>query len=166
MRDNKQIKIRVKNTITICLVALALIGCKKDIDTSTPLPIAMTVSKILVKGPSEKENGDSWDSNGGRPDLQVLIDKEDSDFTSSFLTEIYEDCFLDSTDYIFDVNWRIEDISQNHVIGLFDDDDPDKDDYLGGFIFTPTSYYTFGKKTIEIIGDAPVYFELSIDWHF
>ncbi|MFK7908414.1 MAG: hypothetical protein AB8B69_25005 [Chitinophagales bacterium] len=156
----------MKTQILLGLIFVVLTGCKKEESYSFVYPTTMSISKITVSRYAlEKEDGTDWDLND-EPDLYILLDKEwHSDFSLALISEVHSDSTL-SYKYAFDVDWTIDSLTQSYVIGLFDEDEPDEDDYLGGFRFRPTDHYR-GKKEINISDpNLALNFQLLVEWNF
>lgn len=107
-------------------------------DCSQPItPRKMKISKIEVtKFPATDINGAGWDPSSG-PDIHIQLLKGDVQLWKSSKTYNYQNADP-SKIYSFDVTPTIDlnDPTDQYTISLYDYDDFDADDFMGGIIFT------------------------------
>jgi len=114
-------------------------------------PSQIRISSIVITGfPATDENGAGWDLTSG-PDIYPVLYK-DSEVIYSSSTH-YPNA-NPALDYTFDLNPSASLSAPNdeYIIRIFDYDDIDADDYMGGILFTP--YSSSNKFPTELNLDA------------
>ncbi len=104
-------------------------------------PTAMRITRIVVTSfPSLDANGDDWDLTS-RADIYPVVYQEGS---SSFLytSDTYNEDASAGLSYSYTVGGTLSlSVNNSYVIGLYDYDTPDPDDFIGGLSFTPADIF-------------------------
>jgi len=128
-------------------------------------PSRVTISKIVVTDfPAAKESGSGWDLWDG-PDLYIEIKRG----TTTLYTSDEKSNANSSSYYTFTsgLPLNLNYPTSRHSIGLWDDDNFDAPDYLGGFYFTPFDADDDFPTTINMsLSTVGVKFTLYLSYTF
>jgi hypothetical protein len=142
-------------------------NCPEDYtgpDCSTQVtPLRINVKKVVVeKFPATAANGAGWDLFDG-PDMYLAIYKG---------TELlyYHDFFFEDAvadrQYTFELSSFSFDFPKDkYTIAIFDYDDFDADDFMGGLEFTPYSSNNGFPETLNVQGGS-VAFSVAVTYQF
>lgn len=135
----------------------------KTVTIANP-PQNLTINKITINNfPLTDSNGSNWDFSGG-PDIFLVLDKG----TNVTANPLYETAsfFSDATNsksYDFNVNWSLNSLNGNYVIGMYDYDTPDPNDFMGGIYFIPNDY-SQGKPNSITLQTNKFKFTIYVTW--
>lgn len=133
-------------------------------------PTRIKVSRIDVSGfPATDANGAGWDLNSGC-DIYPIFGNNTTTTVLYDGRNSFEQNATPGTTYSWEFNTpiNIDNPTDQHVISLYDFDDFDADDFMGGFTFTP---YTKGemfpsKLTIKNSTISNLEFVLYVTYEF
>lgn len=141
----------------VCAEGYSGVNCSQQVT-----PTKVIISKITVTEFPATDNGAGWDVTSG-PDIYVDVDQDPNTIWSS---PIYYQNANPSSVYDFDPQPFIEitNVTSQVSIRLYDYDDFDADDFMGGIIFSP--YTSTGGFPTELNLDAGggVAFTISLDY--
>lgn len=126
-------------------------------------PDVIRLSSIKVTSFPPTDNGAGWDLTSGA-DIYVVLSKGN---TVLFNSSTYYQNASETQTYDFNVNgWiDLDDPNSTYNIRLFDYDDFDADDFMGGYNFVPYSS-TNGFPSTLALGNGQLVFELEISYTF
>ena len=179
----------IVNFFFLAVITTAFIGCEKDpcsnvicyndgtcvngqclcpegysgADCSQQVtPEKIRVSKIEIIRFPATDNGAGWDLTSG-PDIYPAIYKGSSELYSS--TNFFQNADPSFT-YDFDVDPALDltDPQDQYQIDLYDNDDFDADDFMGGIIFTPYVNNNGFPNTIDLDVGGAVAFKLHVNY--
>ena len=125
-------------------------------------PTKIRISSIKITSFPQYDGGSNWDNLDG-PDIYVtlslgstLIHKQPTMFEDASVT----------TDYTYNPTSSIDlsDPTAQYTIRLYDYDDYDSDDYMGGILFYPYSSTGGFPTTLYLDAGAGVTFELTVSY--
>lgn len=128
-------------------------------------PRKIKVTKVeLIRFPATDNNGAGWDPTSG-PDIYVRVLKGESPLWKSSNTYNYQNA-NPSNVYSFDVSPAIDftDPEGEYTISLYDYDDFDADDFMGGIIFTPYHKSKGFPSVLTIDAGGTVAFKLHLSY--
>lgn len=125
-------------------------------------PDKIRVTKIEITRFPATDNGAGWDLTSG-PDIYPKLSLGSTEIWTS---EDYYQNADPSTVYSFDINPIVNLSSPNdrYTISLYDYDDFDADDFMGGIIFTPYSSNNGFPSTINLDAGGDVAFRLHVNY--
>ncbi len=126
-------------------------------------PSQIRVSKIVVTSfPATDDNGAGWDLTSG-PDIYPVLYKN-GDIIYSSPTHFPN--ANPSLDYTFEISPSaiIEAPNDEYAIRLFDFDDIDTDDFMGGILFTPYSSSNKFPTELNLNAGGSVTFKLTLSY--
>lgn len=123
-------------------------------------PIALKINVITV---SLIPEGD-FDSSS-LPDVYVAISKGDSINNNEFTTEYHQDV-VDGNAYYYS-GTELDDVNSFYTISLYDYDELDEDDEMGGIVIKPIDYFPNYLSNINIYDTSiSMAISLKIEWVF
>ncbi|MBX3238813.1 MAG: hypothetical protein KIT80_08535 [Chitinophagaceae bacterium] len=125
----------------------------------------MKVTKVeLTRFPATDNNGAGWDPTSG-PDIYLKLFKGEAQIWKSSNTYNYQNA-TPSNVYSFDVTPAVDfaDPVDEYSIILYDYDDFDADDFMGGIIFTPYSKSGKFPSVITLDAGGTVAFKLHVSY--
>ncbi len=126
-------------------------------------PSKIRVTKIeITKFPPATDNGAGWDLTSGA-DIYPAIYKGSTELYSP--TNFYQNADPSLT-YSFDVSpvLDLNDPQDQYQIDLYDYDDFDADDFMGGIIFTPYSNNNGFPDIIDLDAGGAVAFKVHVNY--
>lgn len=125
-------------------------------------PDKIRITKIEITRFQATDNGAGWDLSSG-PDIYPELSKGSTNLYSA--STFYQNADP-SSNYSFDLNPAIDIVSPNdqYTIRLYDFDDFDADDFMGGINFTPYSSNNGFPNTINLDAGGDVSFTLYVDY--
>jgi len=158
MKNNKTVA-----AILLFFLALSFQSCLKDDTLNNPKAMAITGIDVL-QYPMSKSSGSGWDLTTG-PDIFVSITQGTSVSSSDDVTGYHLNATGGALSYTLSNPYTINSLSSSWSIGIFDADDFDPDDYMGGIVFTPEDYKSGLPSSFSLsVGD--VQFRLHVTWNF
>lgn len=135
-------------------------------DCSQPItPKKIKISRIEVtKFPATDNNGAGWDPTSGA-DIYLQLLKGDASIWKSSATYNYQNA-TSSQVYAFDTTPSVDltDAEDQYTIILYDYDDFDADDFIGGIIFTPYSKAKGFPSVLTLDAGGTVAFKLHVSY--
>lgn len=129
----------------------------------TPSKIVITKVEI-TKFPSTEDDGGGWDFGDG-PDLIFLILKGSTPVYAP--NTYFPDAVSGSGFFWKDLNIEITEVQTQHTIELYDYDELDEDDRMGGISFTPYSNTNGFPTVIELKpSGSKINFNLTVTYDF
>lgn len=129
---------------------------------STPKAIEIT-SIQLQRFPSTDTNGAGWDLLSGA-DIYVSVWYNNDEIYKH--PTFFENAGNGFHDFKPNVNLQLENPLNNYVIRLYDYDEFDQDDFMGGIEFQPYTTTNNFPRTLVLDAGGAVKFELSVDYIF
>jgi hypothetical protein len=157
---------KIKQLLTafgLSALAFGFQSCEKE----DPTPISATVNSITVSQfPMTDSFGDGWDLTTN-PDIYTTIGTGTTISASVYSSPTY---FTDASSpgtYTFSGGFPIQlAIGSTYNVGVWDLDDLDADDVIGGLSFTPlTAYTSSSSNNIQLTGGSFV-ITLNVTWNF
>lgn len=125
-------------------------------------PSKIRISRIEVTRFPATDNGAGWDFTSG-PDIYPIIAKNNNLLWEypSFIQNADP-----STNHSFDVNpvFDLESPNDQYAISLYDYDDFDNDDFMGGILFTPYSSNNKFPSTFTLDAGGDVAFKVYVSY--
>ncbi|MCO5240106.1 MAG: calcium-binding EGF-like domain-containing protein [Chitinophagaceae bacterium] len=135
-------------------------------DCSQPItPKKIKITKIEVtRFPATDNNGAGWDPTSG-PDIYLKLSKGDVQIWKSANTYNYQNADP-SKIYSFDITPAVDltDPQDQYTITLYDYDDFDADDFMGGIIFTPYTKSNRFPSVLALDAGGTVAFKLYVSY--
>jgi hypothetical protein len=134
-------------------------------DCSQPItPKKIKISKIEVTKFPATDNGAGWDLTSG-PDIYLQLLKGDGSIWKSSTTYDYQNADP-SKAYSFDITPSVDltEPQDQYTIILYDYDDLDAADFMGGIIFTPYSKSKGFPSVITLDAGGTVAFKLHVSY--
>lgn len=128
-------------------------------------PRKIKVTKIEVtKFPATTNNGGGWDNSSGA-DIYLKLFKGDTQVWKSSYTYNYQNA-NPSTIYPIDISPSVDlsEPNDEYTITLYDFDDFDADDFMGGIIFTPYSKSNGFPSVLTLDANGGVAFKLYLSY--
>jgi hypothetical protein len=125
-------------------------------------PDKIRITKIVVTRFPATDNGAGWDLSSG-PDIYPEIRKGN---TTLFSSSTFNQNADPSNNYSFDLNPTVEMTEPNdqYSIILYDYDDFDADDFMGGINFTPYSNNNGFPSAINLDAGGAVSFTIHVNY--
>lgn len=143
-----------------CAMGYTSGNCSEQI---TPSSIKITKIKVL-RFPSRNIAGQTWDSNNG-PDIFVALGF-DNDLIYEHPTAFDNASPLLSYEFIPIQDLIISNITERYSLNLFDKDDQEPHDFMGGIEFSPYTNTNNFPKIITVDAGGSVAFEVSVEYSF
>lgn len=137
-------------------------------DCGTALtPTSLTITKIdLYDYPMNTTSGGGWDISTG-PDPYISISLGQSYYSSDWVTNYYTDLTGSAVSYTLTTPKTLTNMSSYYTVGLWDHDDPDADDGMGGIYFIPNNYKSGFPSTITLKSTSlNLEYKLHVTWNF
>lgn len=128
-------------------------------------PRKIKITKIEVtKFPATNDNGGGWDPSNGA-DIYLKLSKDDSQLWKSSDTYNYQNASAAAM-YSFDISSSVDLTEPNdrYTISLYDYDDFDADDFMGGIIFTPYTNSNGFPPVVTLDANGGVAFKLHLSY--
>jgi len=130
------------------------------------IPLSISIKSITVKNyPLSNPAGESWDSDGDA-DLYLVLSRDWNPIENNAEETVSDAVNLPVT---WDTpSFVIPRIIDQYCIELYDKDDVDEDDFIGGMCFEPFDVSNKGfPKTIDLtVFDSTLSFTLSVEYSF
>jgi hypothetical protein len=139
-------------------------SCQKEED---PVPVSASISRITVKQyPTTDAAGDLWDLTTNA-DIYVTMDAGTAANGTLYNSPTYINDAAGSGTYNFTQGLPVT-ITANttHNISVWDLDDLDADDYVGGLTFVPADIYVSGTSGVYSLTGGGFIYEVAITWNF
>mgnify|MGYP001074899478 CR=1 FL=1 len=134
-------------------------------DCSQPItPQKIKVTKIEVTRFPATDNGAGWDPTSG-PDIYLKLSKGNAQIWKSSNTYNYQNADP-SKIYSFDITPAVDltNAQDQYTISLYDYDDFDADDFMGGIIFTPYTKSNGFPAVLSLDAGGTVAFRLYVSY--
>jgi len=159
---NFNVKLTVKNSDGVSNESSKIVAVLNQ-------PTKLNLTKLaLTAYPVTESDGGGWDVSDG-PDLMFKV--TDDNGTNYFESGIIYDATSSSLPYAFSNGLPLEitDLSHKYLIQIYDYDDLNANDWMGGFYFTPSDYFpSDGGSYPETISfsseNTDVKFTITIGW--
>ena len=129
-------------------------------------PVSMTITKIVLNDFPPSDGGFYWDPASGAPDIYLSVNlgitANTNEFTSGTQMNAADGISITYTN-LFPITLTFPD--NNYTIGLWDWDDLDADDFMGGIYFTPNNHDT-GFPSEFSLTTASIDMRLFVTWNF
>jgi hypothetical protein len=127
-------------------------------------PSAIKINSIEVTRFPATDDGAGWDLTSGC-DIYPIIEKGSTEIWKS--SEFYQNADPDN-DFTFNISPAAElnDPNDQYSISLYDFDDFDPDDFMGGINFTPYSSNNGFPTTINLDAGGDVAFTISVSYEY
>jgi len=125
-------------------------------------PDKIRITKVVVTKFPATDNGAGWDLSSG-PDIYPEIFKGSTSLYSA--SAFYQNAAPSNT-YSFDISPALDmnEPNDQYIIRLYDYDDFDADDFMGGIIFTPYSRTSGFPTTINLDAGGDLAFTLHVNY--
>jgi len=121
-------------------------------------PALIKVKSISVEGYPQTDNGAGWDLTSG-PDIYVELSLDN---TVIYTSGYYQNQL--GTANWSNLNIEINNPNSTYTIRLYDFDELDEDDYMGGYTFTPYSSTSGFPQIRNISSGSSFKFNLSLEY--
>lgn len=129
------------------------------------VPSSIRITKITVlRFPSTNENGETWDLGNGA-DIYVALGFQDS-LLYEYPSHIENASPIIPHDFIMTDDWRIRNPNDRYTVALFDFDDLDPIEFMGGVEFSPYNSTNKFPAKITVDAEGTIAFELSLEYSF
>lgn len=152
----------MKMITALALIAL-LVSCKKD-DNSVGIFTSLTVNTIQVTSYPLTTNGNSWDPSGGSPDIYFTINQGTVPDISQFVSDTMDDVSASSFLFSAGFPYTVDNLDSAWTVAIWDNDDLDPDDFMGGATFTPRVFEKNAAPSITLFGGA-MEVNLNVTWN-
>lgn len=153
-----------RKLITVLLVVTFLFGtnsCSKDEDDTPPSKILITKIRV-TKFPATDSGGAGWDLLSGADIFPKVLKGSTVLWDSPTYTE--DASASSSHDFTPSPSIQISDLSSQHTIELYDYDNTDPDDWMGGINFTPSSFINGAPSSFTLDAGGSTAFEVFVDY--
>ncbi len=160
----------MKNLFYLLLICLIIFSCKKDNDNGfTPnVPTSINVLSITINDfPNFNTAGTSWDSLDG-PDVYPVLSIGNTVLLN--LQDEFVENAISSTQS--GETWqftavKLEQPTDIYSIRLFDNDEPDNDEFIGGLDFQPWRPVNGNPTNIDLFcGTCTTSWTLTVEYEF
>ena len=124
-------------------------------------PSQVLITQIVIYTFPATDNGAGWDLLSSA-EMYLSINQGTSSNNNGLITSFYQDVST-TYDYTYNVNWLLSSPQNNYVLGLWDEDDLDADDFMTGVYFRPTDYAA-GQPNYIDLSTTYMYARLYVNW--
>lgn len=149
--------------VGLLAATFGLTSCEKE----DPIPTSATVNSITVKSfPGTDANGDLWDLTTAA-DIYVTMGLGTSASSSLYESPTYFNDAPSSGTYTFSGGLPVQlTATQTYNIAVWDLDDLDADDLIGGLTFVPNDFYVSGTTSTITLSNAGFEIQVNVTWGF
>lgn len=147
----------------VLIVLFSISSCESDDDPTSQPPSKILINKIrVIRFPATDSNGGGWDTFSGAELFPKVL--RGSTVLWDSPSYIENASATASNDFTPSPSIEISSLSTQHTIEVYDYDDLDADDWMGGINFTPSSFIDGTPESFTLDAGGSVAFVVFVDY--